>query len=184
MRHRNGELIWVDLSGTALSEEESVWMLIDISGLKHSEAQAHHMALHDALTGLANRRSLDERLRGALAWARREQRAIALAYMDLDGFKSINDRHGHEAGDAVLRQVADRLAGRVRGHDLVARLGGDEFAIVLADTTSPEEVRTILDRCWLPSRCRWPCPMAPWCRWEAAWAWCSVPPRPTRRKPC
>jgi diguanylate cyclase (GGDEF)-like protein len=67
--------------------------------------------------------------------------------MDLDGFKSINDRHGHEAGDAVLRQVADRLAGRVRGHDLVARLGGDEFAIVLADTTSPEEVRTILDRC-------------------------------------
>lgn len=147
MRHRNGELIWVDLSGTALSEDESVWMLIDISGLKHSEAQAHHMALHDALTGLANRRSLDERLREALAWAQREQRAIALAYMDLDGFKSINDQHGHEAGDAVLRQVAERLAARVRGHDLVARLGGDEFAIVLADTTSAEEVSPILERC-------------------------------------
>ena len=147
MRHRNGELIWVDLSGTALSPDESVWMLIDISGLKHSEAQAHHMALHDALTGLANRRSLDERLEESLSWARREQRAIALAYMDLDGFKSINDRHGHEAGDLVLNQVALRLAGRLRGHDLVARLGGDEFAIVLGDTASAAEVRGILDRC-------------------------------------
>ncbi|MCA6215645.1 diguanylate cyclase [Ideonella sp. B7] len=147
MRTGNDARIWVDLSGTALSEDESVWMLVDIDGLKHSEAHAHHLALHDALTGLANRRSFDDQLRHALERAGQTGQGLAVCYMDLDGFKAINDRFGHDAGDAVLYQVGERLAAQVRASDLVARLGGDEFALVLAGAAEPAEVEPILQRC-------------------------------------
>jgi two-component system cell cycle response regulator len=96
----------------------------------HGKMQAS-LALTDALTGLANRRLLEDRLSMAMAQARREQSGMAALYLDLDGFKEINDTLGHAAGDALLKMVAQRLTASVRAVDTVARLGGDEFVIVL-----------------------------------------------------
>ena len=101
------------------------------------EATRHHgktlesLALTDPLTGLANRRLLIDRLSMAMVHARREQSDMALLYLDLDGFKEINNTLGHAAGDALLKMTAARLAETVREEDTVARLGGDEFVIVL-----------------------------------------------------
>jgi diguanylate cyclase len=91
------------------------------------ELHARHLALHDDLTKLPNRRQCHERLDEALAMARARHTTAALMFLDLDGFKSINDRHGHETGDEVLRIVAARLSRAVRAGDIVCRLGGDEF---------------------------------------------------------
>jgi diguanylate cyclase (GGDEF)-like protein len=100
-----------------------------------------HAATTDALTGVRNRGYLVESLRDALQrWARGVRRPGVL-YIDLDGFKAINDEHGHSVGDAVLRAVAERLQGNVRAHDVVARLGGDEFAIVMEDAPEHLEAR-------------------------------------------
>lgn len=96
------------------------------------------LALHDALTGLANRRLLADRLSMALAHARRHTSALALVYLDLDGFKQLNDALGHGAGDALLRQVAQRLVASVREEDTVARTGGDEFILLLWHIIGPE----------------------------------------------
>jgi diguanylate cyclase (GGDEF)-like protein len=91
------------------------------------------MALHDPLTGLPNRRALSEALERALARAHRTGQPVAVLALDLDGFKAINDRLGHPAGDATLLEVADRLRGAIRRSDVVARLGGDEFAVVAGE---------------------------------------------------
>jgi two-component system, cell cycle response regulator len=91
------------------------------------------LALRDPLTGLANRRLLDERMEIAMAHTRRQRTAMAVVYLDLDGFKKINDTLGHGAGDTLLKMVAGRLSGMMREVDTVARQGGDEFLIVLPD---------------------------------------------------
>ena len=91
------------------------------------------LALHDALTGLPNRRLLVDRLSMAIAHARRNKSTMAVMYLDLDGFKQINDTLGHDAGDTLLKMVAARLVAAVREEDTVARLGGDEFMIALWD---------------------------------------------------
>ena len=103
------------------------------AALRESEARMAHIAHHDALTGLANRAMFHDLLLQAIARAERNGAQFALLYMDLNGFKPINDTHGHGAGDAVLREVARRLAGVLRGADTVARIGGDEFAILLME---------------------------------------------------
>ncbi|MEO0323162.1 MAG: diguanylate cyclase [Myxococcota bacterium] len=120
---------------------------------KRAEATLLRMAHHDALTGLANRVLLREHAAAAIARQRRAGGGVALAALDLDRFKQVNDTLGHEAGDALLRAVAVRLRGAVRDEDLVARLGGDEFAIVLEGddvsrlaTTVAERVRVALAR--------------------------------------
>ncbi len=97
--------------------------------------RAHHMAHHDALTGLANRAKLEEHLTAALARARRHDLAAAVLYIDLDRFKIVNDTLGHAAGDELLRLLAGRLAARCRAGDLLARHGGDEFMLLLSDLT-------------------------------------------------
>lgn len=104
--------------------------------LLHEEARNHgkmleFLALNDPLTGLANRRLLADRMSMALVHARRDKSATAVVYLDLDGFKQINDTMGHSAGDTLLTTVAERLTATVREEDTVARLGGDEFAISL-----------------------------------------------------
>jgi diguanylate cyclase (GGDEF)-like protein/PAS domain S-box-containing protein len=108
-------------------------ILSDITERKRAEEQARHQAEHDALTDLPNRVLLLDRLQQALAAARRQQRPFALMFLDLDRFKAINDTWGHQAGDAVLKEVALRLVRCVRGVDTVSRLGGDEFVVLLPD---------------------------------------------------
>jgi diguanylate cyclase (GGDEF)-like protein/PAS domain S-box-containing protein len=108
-------------------------VLSDITERKRAEEQARHQAEHDALTDLPNRVLFLDRLHQALATARRQQRPFALMFLDLDRFKAINDNWGHQAGDAVLKEVAARLVRCVRGVDTVSRLGGDEFVVLLPD---------------------------------------------------
>jgi diguanylate cyclase (GGDEF)-like protein/PAS domain S-box-containing protein len=103
----------------------------DITDRKRLEAAVAHRALHDPLTGLANRTLFFDRLRQAMLQARRDRRQVALVMLDLDQFKSVNDAHGHQAGDEVLRKAGQRLSKGLRRTDTVARIGGDEFAWVL-----------------------------------------------------
>jgi diguanylate cyclase (GGDEF)-like protein/PAS domain S-box-containing protein len=110
-----------------------VAIVSDISERKRAEEQTRHQAEHDALTDLPNRVLFLDRLQQALASARRQQRPFALMFLDLDRFKAINDTWGHQAGDAVLKEVAARLVRCVRGVDTVSRLGGDEFVVLLPD---------------------------------------------------
>lgn len=147
MRRKDGQAIWIDLSGAFVSEGESLWMMVDIDVLKRSETHAKDLALRDPLTGLANRRLLDIQIDNAVAQARHSGRFMALCYIDLDGFKQINDVHGHDAGDAVLNAIAQRLLDTVRGGDTVARLGGDEFAVILSPVTSMVEAVSVMRRC-------------------------------------
>lgn len=107
--------------------------------------QLRHSALHDALTGLANRNLLTQRLDDALAASARHRSPMALIYLDLDGFKEINDKLGHAQGDAVLRETADRLRQVIRGSDTIARVGGDEFVIVCSDGT-PSAATAVANR--------------------------------------
>lgn len=106
---------------------------------REAEARLQHMALMDELTGLPNRRLLSDRLSQSLAKARREQRMVALLYMDLDGFKLVNDSLGHNVGDLLLGQVAQRLKSRFRQSDTLARIGGDEFTLILDSIQNKED---------------------------------------------
>ena len=113
-----------------------------------SEARLEFMAHHDGLTGLHNRIMLEDRLEQALARAERAGTQVALLFCDLDGFKPINDRYGHDAGDVVLRQIAQRLSQGRRRTDTVARLGGDEFVILLADLDDARAAaKTVAEQC-------------------------------------
>jgi diguanylate cyclase (GGDEF)-like protein len=103
-----------------------------IRDLEQREEQARYLAAHDALTGLPNRLLLNSHLEAALARLKRGAAEVALLTIDLDGFKQVNDTHGHPAGDEVLRQVATRLKQVTRDTDTVARTGGDEFVVLLA----------------------------------------------------
>jgi diguanylate cyclase (GGDEF)-like protein/PAS domain S-box-containing protein len=124
---------WVD--ATPDGEPEHLVLIIeDITDRKALEAQLVHRSLHDALTGLPNRILFSDRLRHALERGQREQTPTCVLVIDLDGFKAINDAHGHPMGDLVLVAFADRLRSVLRASDTAARLGGDEFAIVCENT--------------------------------------------------
>ncbi len=104
--------------------------------LERANAELARLAQHDPLTGLLNRRGLDERLVALAAGARRRQAPLSLLVLDVDHFKQVNDRHGHDVGDQVLRAIAQVLRQRLREVDIVARFGGEEFVVVLADTAA------------------------------------------------
>lgn len=141
-----GVLLWVDISGVRLNRDDSLWIFVDIDRLKRSEEAARHQAKHDALTGLANRLAFEEKLETALATARKTGKRIAVCFMDLDGFKPINDTYGHDAGDEVLRIVSARLKAQERASDCVARLGGDEFVILLTELKSADDAASTMQR--------------------------------------
>src|SRR5260370_34389005 len=114
----------------------------DITERRQAEKQIAHMARHDALTDLPNRVLLRERLAHALAELPRDKR-LAVLYLDLDHFKSVNDTLGHQIGDELLKTVAARLRGCVREADTVARVGGAEFAIIQTGTDQPNEAAMV-----------------------------------------
>jgi diguanylate cyclase (GGDEF)-like protein/PAS domain S-box-containing protein len=150
VKRRDGSIFWCDARGRILnperSEEGSLWIYIDISARKERESRIQHLADHDALTGLLNRRMFDDRLRQALANARRADTIVSLMLVDLDGFKAINDTYGHLTGDYVLRTVARRIQESVRETDTVARLGGDEFVVVLVGQRSTEDPAVVAEK--------------------------------------
>ncbi|AVZ80339.1 PAS domain S-box protein [Zoogloeaceae bacteirum Par-f-2] len=137
-KRKNGEIYpeWLTISridDEAGRTEHYVAVFSDISQIKDSQRKAEYLATHDPLTSLPNRALFHDRLRHALAQARRNQGRVALLFIDLDNFKTINDTLGHDVGDEVLKQAANRLRDVVRDVDTVARLGGDEFTALLCD---------------------------------------------------
>ncbi len=127
-------------------EDGRVGILVDVTERERLEEQVRHLALHDVLTGLPNRMLLAARFDHAVDLARREGWRMAVLYLDLDGFKPVNDRFGHEAGDRVLREVAARLRQLVRQSDTVARVGGDEFLILLGRIASVADAQGVADK--------------------------------------
>ncbi|MDD3529772.1 MAG: diguanylate cyclase [Gallionellaceae bacterium] len=145
MRRHDGTTFWCSVSGRMIDADQpelgSIWTLNDIDDrvrareeLAALNAQLRELSTHDPLTGLANRRHLDEVLRHEILLARRKRRQLAAVMLDIDLFKRFNDRHGHDAGDAVLRQVAELLARHVRATDTACRYGGEEFLILMPET--------------------------------------------------
>ena len=121
----------------------------ELAGTQAGEQRARHLALHDSLTALPNRSYFMQKLAFAQANAEPLQPAVAILYLDLDGFKPINDTHGHDTGDEVLKIVAARLARAVRADDMMSRIGGDEFACLPAAFLDQEQLshlaRKLLD---------------------------------------
>lgn len=146
MARRDGGLIWVNFSGVQLPNGESLWIMVDISAVKASEADAQHLAQHDVLTGLPNRLAMRTRMAPAVKSALTGGRKLVVVYLDLDGFKPVNDNYGHEAGDRLLCEVARRIVSCVRTMDIAARVGGDEFVVVLSDVGSVADVEPVLRR--------------------------------------
>jgi diguanylate cyclase (GGDEF)-like protein len=129
-------------------DAEGTWLAFaaDLTERKMFEREVEHRSLHDALTGLPNRRLLVDRLQHALSRSSRAENLVAVLFCDLDRFKEINDAHGHAAGDRVLSVVASRLLALVRDADTVARVGGDEFVVVLEDLVEPDDALQIAER--------------------------------------
>lgn len=148
MRRKDGSPIWIDMSAVLLSAEtgESMWMMLDITSMKLHQERAERAALHDGLTGLPNRVLLMDRLSQALASAQRDDTRVAVCFIDLDGFKTVNDRLGHAAGDRLLQVIGRRLEACVRANDTVARLGGDEFVLVLTQLHVDNQHAPVLER--------------------------------------
>jgi len=149
---KDGSLFWNelhiapvrDLTGAATTHFVSV--INDISERVRYQHALEYQANHDSLTGLANRNLLNDRIEQAIAWAKRNGHVMGVMLLDLDHFKLINDASGHSAGDALLKEVAQRLTACVRETDTVARLGGDEFVIILTDLPQPDDVDQIADK--------------------------------------
>jgi diguanylate cyclase (GGDEF)-like protein/PAS domain S-box-containing protein len=142
-QRKNGEIFPVWESVRAVFDSEGrvshyVAAITDITQLRRAEEKVNHLAYHDPLTGLPNRMLLNDRLDQTLKLAERKNTLCAVMFIDLDGFKSINDTLGHSCGDLLLQTVAARIQGKLRDSDTVARMGGDEFVVIVDDLDRPE----------------------------------------------
>lgn len=150
-RRKDGELVAENLTITTVNAPDGgishfVGIASDVTQIKQHAKQLEHIAHYDALTDIPNRVLFADRLQQALAHTRREGSILAVCYLDLDGFKLVNDTMGHEAGDRVLIEVTRRIKDCIRVDDTVARLGGDEFAVLLQGLHAAEECTAGLDR--------------------------------------
>ncbi len=148
--HKQGRVVWVQLHvspvwDSAGQPRQTLVQVLDITARKEAQDHLEHAAHHDALTGLPNRRLFDARLDQAVERARGQAALLAVLFLDLDGFKGVNDTWGHAMGDRVLQAVAQRLRAQVRDTDTVARLGGDEFLILLPHLTAEREARGVAE---------------------------------------
>lgn len=144
VRHRNDTPGYTEEDGELLAFVST--QIAAAIERKQSEARLRYMAAHDALTGLPNRSLFQDRLEVALSRARRDKERLGLLYLDLDGFKHVNDTHGHETGDRLLCAVARRLEGCVRESDTVARLGGDEFTVLLTNIRGAAGLKRVIEK--------------------------------------
>ena len=151
-RPASGREIWVSLHcgryiDPANDASGLIYQLHDITSRREAEGELHHIAYHDSLTDLANRNCFNERLSMAVERSRLDETVrFAVMFLDLDRFKVVNDSLGHQAGNLLLREVAQRLAAGVRPSDLVARLGGDEFAVLLEQVDTPDDAMALAQR--------------------------------------
>lgn len=145
----NGEISWIEIrTSIDFKAENGKWIygiVSDITNQKEKEEELKQMAFYDSLTNLPNRMMLKNHLSKGISRAKRKGHDITVMFLDLDGFKSINDTLGHDAGDALLKEVAHRLDQTVREEDFISRIGGDEFIVVVEETTV-EEVKVIAQR--------------------------------------
>jgi diguanylate cyclase (GGDEF)-like protein/PAS domain S-box-containing protein len=141
---------WVNLATSCADSEDGLAVLrivvIDITAIKEHQSHLEHIAHFDDLTKLPNRLLLADRLNQAMAQAERRNQQVAVAYLDLDGFKATNDRYGHDVGDQLLIQLATTMKDTLREGDTLARLGGDEFVAVLVDLEGIEGCKPLLKR--------------------------------------
>lgn len=150
-RHRSGAPLWLDATVTLLRNDAGlathhILVLRDVTADRLERSRLEYRAHHDSLTGLANRHLLHDRFEFAAAHARRHNDPFAVMMIDLNGFKLVNDRLGHDVGDALLKSVGQRLTQVVRAEDTVARLGGDEFALVVGEVKAPGAIPRVMDR--------------------------------------
>lgn len=150
-RRKNGSVypIWLKIKVVRRPDQgisHYVSVFCDITERKQSEAHLQYQANYDRLTGLANRAMFHSQLQTAILQAKQQEEQLAVFYIDLDGFKQVNDQLGHEAGDQVLITVAQRLAKTIREGDVAARLGGDEFAIILSQLEQKEHIHAVVRR--------------------------------------
>ncbi|CAN5176951.1 hypothetical protein BH24PSE2_BH24PSE2_21290 [soil metagenome] len=147
---KDRESVPVLLNGVIVENSEGdarIWFTVQSHAeLKQAQQKLVRLSLYDDLTGLANRKLFRDYLEKTLAHARREQRRLALLYLDLDGFKSVNDTLGHDAGDTLLKRVAHRLTVALRADDFIGRLGGDEFAVLIEDVDSADAAANVADK--------------------------------------
>jgi diguanylate cyclase (GGDEF)-like protein/hemerythrin-like metal-binding protein/PAS domain S-box-containing protein len=146
---KDGSIMDLELAGTVVAGRGEIWVVAvvnDITQRVRDDARLNYLAFSDGLTGLANRTLFLDRLRQALLGSRRTGDGFALLACDLDGFKTINDTYGHEAGDQVLRVAAEMLRSCCREVDTAARMGGDEFAIILPGVSDPNGAGLVANR--------------------------------------
>jgi diguanylate cyclase (GGDEF)-like protein/PAS domain S-box-containing protein len=149
--NRRAHLLWTLLGASAIRDRDGATLYLicqiqDITARKELEQRLQRQAHHDALTSLPNRVLFMDRLERALVEADRHGESIAVMYLDLDGFKSVNDTLGHSVGDQLLGEVGNRLSRCIRGGDTVARLGGDEFAIIVEGIVDPDVATRVAGR--------------------------------------
>ncbi|HJQ48978.1 MAG TPA: EAL domain-containing protein, partial [Gaiellaceae bacterium] len=148
---RDGRVKWLRDEGVIVLDDDGRPLylqgyLLDITREREAEQQLRQLALHDSLTGLANRALFHEQLRQATRLRHEEERQTALLYIDLDEFKGINDRWGHDLGDEVLHEIGRRIERSIRPGDTAARLGGDEFAVVLTEPLTADDAVGVAER--------------------------------------
>lgn len=146
-RHKDGHTVhllwsarWVD------KHEVRIGVARDITDRKHAEERLYHLANHDPLTDLPNRLLFQDRVTKAIEHAKRYPSKLALLYLDLNGFKLVNDQHGHTIGDRFLIEMSARLSTNIRNADTIARIGGDEFAVLLTGITDQHSVNNAIEK--------------------------------------